>query len=68
MQTFVFFLSWYVYRNGENDVQDIPSMPHVSRMGIAKLINHLKPLIEKGLSSVLLFGVIDSSLKVLSNI
>ncbi|GFU03652.1 delta-aminolevulinic acid dehydratase [Nephila pilipes] len=43
--------------------KEIPSMPGVYRYGERKLILALKPLIEKGLNSVLLFGVVDSSLK-----
>ncbi|XP_044265673.1 delta-aminolevulinic acid dehydratase [Tribolium madens] len=45
----------------ENDyaVQPIASMPGVSRYGINKLKDHLGPLVEKGLSSVLLFGVTE---------
>ncbi|KAF8764373.1 Delta-aminolevulinic acid dehydratase like protein [Argiope bruennichi] len=38
-------------------------MPGVFRYGENKLITALKPLVERGLTSVLLFGVIDSSLK-----
>lgn len=34
-------------------------MPGVSRLGINRLRDHLKPLVSKGLSSILLFGVID---------
>jgi len=35
-------------------------MPSVYRYGIKKLIEHLTPLVELGLSSILLFGVIDT--------
>jgi len=49
--------------NGVNNVEQIGSMPGVKRLGINKLIEALTPLVEKGLSSVLLFGVIESSLK-----
>jgi porphobilinogen synthase len=41
-------------------IQPIDSMPGVSRYGIKKLKDHLEPLVKKGLSSVLLFGVIDT--------
>lgn len=34
-------------------------MPSVYRFGLKKLIDHLTPLVELGLKSVLLFGVID---------
>jgi len=42
---------------------EIPSMPGVFRYGVNTLIKELKLLVEKGLSSVLIFGVVDSSLK-----
>ncbi|KAL1517334.1 hypothetical protein ABEB36_001109 [Hypothenemus hampei] len=45
---------------GDNDVQDIPSMPGVARYGINKLQEHLTGLIAKGLTSILVFGVVDS--------
>lgn len=35
-------------------------MPSVYRFGLKKLMEHLNPLIEMGLSSILLFGVIDT--------
>ncbi|KFM68535.1 Delta-aminolevulinic acid dehydratase, partial [Stegodyphus mimosarum] len=38
-------------------------MPGVFKFGEKQLISFLKPLVQKGLSSVLLFGVIESSLK-----
>lgn len=41
-------------------VQDIPSMPGVRRYGVNKVIPALEKLVEKGLSSVLLFGVVTN--------
>ncbi|XP_013789188.1 delta-aminolevulinic acid dehydratase-like, partial [Limulus polyphemus] len=38
-------------------VQDISSMPEVSRYGVEKIVNFIDPLVKKGLTSVLLFGV-----------
>lgn len=35
-------------------------MPSVYRFGLKKLMEHLNPLVELGLSSILLFGVIDN--------
>lgn len=35
-------------------------MPSVYRFGLKKLMEHLDPLVELGLSSILLFGVIDT--------
>jgi len=45
----------------ENDdhSEEIPSMPGVCRFGINKLQLHLEPLVKMGLSSILLFGVVD---------
>uniref|UniRef100_A0A0K8TSS3 Delta-aminolevulinic acid dehydratase n=1 Tax=Tabanus bromius TaxID=304241 RepID=A0A0K8TSS3_TABBR len=43
----------------DNAIQPIPSMPGVSRFGVNQLLEHLGPLVENGLQSVLLFGVID---------
>jgi len=36
----------------------------LNRFGINKIIEHLKPLVEKGLCSVLIFGVPESVEKV----
>ncbi|CAH1154566.1 unnamed protein product [Phaedon cochleariae] len=47
----------------DNAVQPISSMPGISRFGINKLKEHLQIAVENGLSSVLLFGVIDSLTK-----
>lgn len=41
-------------------VQEITSMPGIKRFGVEMLQDHLTPLIKKGLSSVLLFGVITN--------
>lgn len=43
--------------DSEDALQPIASMPGIFRFGINKLKEHLSPLIEKGLSSILLFGV-----------
>lgn len=34
-------------------------MPNVYRFGLKKLMEHLNPLVDMGLTSILLFGVID---------
>lgn len=39
-------------------------MPGVSRYGLNKLKIHLDSLVKKGLSSILLFGVIETIVKV----
>lgn len=40
-------------------------MPGISRLGINQAVKHLEPLVEKGLKSVLLFGVIETLPKVI---
>lgn len=52
------------FRDDPDAEQEISTMPGVFRFGVKKLILALKPLVERGLKSVLLFGVIDGSLKV----
>lgn len=52
------------FSDDENAVQTIESMPGISRFGVNKLKDHLSPLVEKGLQSVLLFGVINNVPKV----
>uniref|UniRef100_A0A336LML7 Delta-aminolevulinic acid dehydratase n=1 Tax=Culicoides sonorensis TaxID=179676 RepID=A0A336LML7_CULSO len=47
----------------DDDVQEIPSMPGIFRYGINSLKAHLEPLVHNGLSSILLFGIIDNSSK-----
>jgi len=47
----------------DNAIQPIASMPGVSRYGINKLKEFLQPIVDKGLSSVLLFGVMDNTPK-----
>eukprot|EP01134_Creolimax_fragrantissima_P000654 CFRG0654T1 len=42
---------------------EIPSLPNQFRIGANKLIQHVAPFVKKGLKSVILFGVVDSSKK-----
>jgi porphobilinogen synthase len=44
----------------KDEIEAISSMPGIQRLGKNRLISHLTPLIEKGLRSVLLFGVLGS--------
>ena len=44
--------------------EDISSLPGVSRFGVNSVIDFLKPLVNLGLSSVLLFGVPANAPKV----
>ncbi|XP_023229911.1 delta-aminolevulinic acid dehydratase-like [Centruroides sculpturatus] len=43
-----------------DEIQEISSMPGIKRYGIDKLEDHLTPLVKKGLSSVLIFGVLTN--------
>ncbi|KIX04579.1 delta-aminolevulinic acid dehydratase [Rhinocladiella mackenziei CBS 650.93] len=40
-----------------NEVTPIPSLPNQNRLGLNKLVPFLTPLVQKGLRSVILFGV-----------
>lgn len=51
--------------DGDNRTQEVASMPGVQRRSVDLLIEHLKPLVEKGLTLVALFPVIDAELKTL---
>ncbi|CAB4256765.1 similar to Saccharomyces cerevisiae YGL040C HEM2 Aminolevulinate dehydratase [Maudiozyma barnettii] len=43
----------------DNDDEEVPieSLPNIKRFGVNKLVAYLKPLVAKGLRSVILFGV-----------
>lgn len=43
----------------DNDDEETPieSLPNIKRFGVNKLVSYLKPLVAKGLRSVILFGV-----------
>ncbi|KAH8369683.1 hypothetical protein KR093_000595 [Drosophila rubida] len=49
--------------SNDDDEQQIKSMPGIFRFGLNRLREHLTPLMKKGLSSVLLFGVVEPELK-----
>jgi porphobilinogen synthase len=51
------------FSEDDSSQQVIPSMPSVYRFGLKKLIDHLTPLVELGLKSILVFGVIDNLTK-----
>lgn len=44
----------------DDAIEEIPSMPGVSRFGVNQVLEHLRPLVQKGLKTVLLFGVIEN--------
>lgn len=46
-----------VYRDSEDDIQEVASMPGVARYGINKLRQALEPMVQNGLKCVLIFGV-----------
>lgn len=39
------------------ECSDVPSLPNIKRFGVNRLCSYLKPLVAKGLRSVILFGV-----------
>ena len=52
------------FRDDENAVEEIKSLPGVSRYGVKRLVDALQPVVDTGLKSVLLFGVPSSLPKV----
>lgn len=59
-------MEYSFFNKSEQDdaIEEISSMPGVSRFGVNQVIAHLEPLVNKGLKCVLLFGVIESLPKV----
>lgn len=51
------FLPPVVYRDSEDDIQEVASMPGVARYGINTLRQALEPMVQNGLKCVLIFGV-----------
>lgn len=57
-------LIWPVFvLEGFNRTEAIESMPGVQRMSVDVLLDHLKPLYEKGLNAIALFPVVDAKYK-----
>jgi len=54
-----FMLPLFITDESPEAKQDIASLPGVSRWGTTSVLDFLRPLVSKGLSSVLLFGVPD---------
>lgn len=54
---------FFVFRDSPHAEEPITSMPGVSRYGYETLIQKLKPLVENGLKSILIFGVTSKSPK-----
>ncbi|CAD0195768.1 unnamed protein product [Chrysodeixis includens] len=44
----------------DNELQHVGSMPDVCRYGIEQLIKRLHQLVEKGLKSILIFGIVNT--------
>lgn len=59
-----FHIENFHFSDEDDAVQEIASMPGVARYGINKLRDALKPLVEKGLKTVLVFGVPGNIMKV----
>lgn len=56
LHTHNFMLPLFIVDDAEAK-QDIASLPGVSRWGVNSVITYLRPIVETGLTSVLLFGV-----------
>lgn len=52
------------FRESDDAVEEIPSLPEVCRFGVNRIRGFLEPIVKLGLKSVLLFGVINKSKKV----
>lgn len=50
-------MSCGIFRDDSDAQQEIGGMPGIYRFGVNRLESHLRPAVEAGLSSVLLFGV-----------
>ena len=48
----------FIHENDDCD-EDIPSLPELKRFGVNKLNAYLQPIVNNGLRTVLLFGVIE---------
>lgn len=59
----IYFVCLFSHSENDDETQEIASMPGVKRYGVNALRDHLNPLIEKGLKTVLLFGVIEKLTK-----
>lgn len=57
LRKLMFIFPIFVSDDDDEEVE-IPSLPRIKRHGINKLLNYMKPLVEKGLKAVILFGVI----------
>ena len=53
-----------LFRDSPDSIENIKSMPGQARYGVNKVCDMLHPLVEKGLESVLLFGVPSNLQKV----
>ncbi|VDM34994.1 unnamed protein product [Hydatigera taeniaeformis] len=49
--------------SNDDSKDDIPGLPNQVLLGLNNLVEHLRPLVEKQLKCVLIFGVVDDSVK-----
>ncbi len=52
------------HRDEPEAVEEIPSLPGQARYGVNRIVEALKPVVQDGLQSVLLFGVPSKLTKV----
>lgn len=53
----VYLLCFVYYRDDDDAVEEISSMPGQARYGINKLRDAMTPIVKNGLKTVLIFGV-----------
>ena len=58
-----FMLPIFVTNSNPDAIEEIGSLPGVNRYGVNQVVDFLEPLVEKGLRSILIFGVDVKSLK-----
>ncbi|KAL5968056.1 Delta-aminolevulinic acid dehydratase [Taenia solium] len=57
-------LIYPIFISSNDDANDdIPGLPNQTLLGLNNLVEHLRPLVEKKLKCVLIFGVVDDSVK-----
>lgn len=60
----LYYYNIFVFRENDEAMQAVSSMPNVFRYGINKLIPALTELVSKGLKSILIFGIVETLPKV----
>lgn len=64
MDVYLLIIKLCYFREDDDGMEEISSMPGIYRFGINRLLTHLDELVKKQLKSILVFGVITSLPKV----